>query len=236
MSDQFSRTRLLIGERGLEKLRRSHIIVFGLGGVGGFAAEALARAGIGALSLVDNDVFRPSNLNRQLHALQSTLGEYKVSAAMERIALINKACSVKVHKTFFLPENSGRFDFSLYDYVVDAIDTVSGKIALIMKALESGVPVISCMGAGNKLDASAFRAADIYETSVCPLARVMRRELKSRGVKALRVVYSAEQPLKLKQDGNESENRRQTPGSISFVPAAAGLICAGEVVRGLLSL
>jgi len=228
MKDQFSRTRLLIGDGGLERLQNARVIVFGVGGVGGYAVESLARAGIGALSLVDNDVFRPSNLNRQLHALRDTLGQYKVDVARERVAQINPDCAVTVHKTFFLPETEAEFDFTQYDYVLDAIDTVSGKIALVMKAQAVGTLIVSCMGAGNKLDASAFLAADIYETRVCPLARVMRRELKARGVKALRVVYSEEAPIKPVYDSEAG------PGSISFVPAAAGLVCAGEVVRGLL--
>ncbi|MDR3344322.1 MAG: tRNA threonylcarbamoyladenosine dehydratase [Oscillospiraceae bacterium] len=251
MPDQFSRTRLLIGEDGLERLRRARVIIFGIGGVGGYAAEALARAGVGALSFVDDDKICLTNLNRQLHALRSTVGHYKVDVAAERIAQINPNCAVTVHKTFFLPSTEDEFDFAQYDYVLDAIDTVAGKIALILKAQAAGTPILSCMGAGNKLDASAFCAADIYETGVCPLARVMRRELRARGVKSLRVVYSAEKPLEPYDDETHScrsncicppgaarncDIRRQIPGSISFVPAAAGLVCAGEIVKGLLTL
>ncbi|MDR1410154.1 MAG: tRNA threonylcarbamoyladenosine dehydratase [Oscillospiraceae bacterium] len=249
MPDQFSRTRLLIGGDGHEKLQSAHVIVFGIGGVGGYAVEALARAGVGALSLVDDDKICMTNLNRQLHALRTTVGQYKVEVACERILQINPHCAVTVHKTFFLPETEHEFDFAQYDYVLDAIDTVSGKIVLVQKAQETGTPILSCMGAGNKLDASAFRVADIYGTSVCPLARVMRRELKARGVKALRVVYSVEPPLEPYKDETYScrgncicpsgtqrncDIRRQIPGSISFVPAAAGLVCAGEIVKGLL--
>ncbi|MDR1805869.1 MAG: tRNA threonylcarbamoyladenosine dehydratase [Clostridium sp.] len=249
MPDQFSRTRLLIGQKGIDRLKSAHVIVFGIGGVGGYAVEALARAGVGAITLVDDDKICLTNLNRQLHALRHTVGQYKVDAAAERILQINPKCAVTARKCFFLPENEDEFDFFLYDYVLDAIDTVSGKLALVLKAQAAGTPIISCMGAGNKTDASAFRAADIFETSVCPLARVMRRELKARGVKSLRVVYSTEQPLEPYQDPQYScrgncicppgtarncDIRRQIPGSLAHVPAAAGLVCAGEIINGLL--
>jgi tRNA A37 threonylcarbamoyladenosine dehydratase len=212
--------------------------------------EAMARAGVGALTLVDDDKICLTNLNRQLHALRTNVGQYKVDAAAERIKQINPECVVTMRKTFFLPETEDEFDFTQYSCVMDAIDTVSGKIALVLKAHSAGVPIISCMGAGNKLDASAFRAADIYETKVCPLARVMRRELKARGVKSLRVVYSQEKPLEPYGDpayscrGNcvcppgtqrNCAVRRQIPGSISYVPAAAGLVCAGEIITGILN-
>ena len=244
--DQFSRTRILVGEKNMDRLARAHVAIFGIGGVGGYVTEALARAGIGALDLVDHDQVELSNLNRQIIALHSTLGMDKVDAARARILDINPHCRVVTHKDFFLPETADRFDFSEYDYVVDAIDTVSGKIALILHAQAAGVPVISCMGAGNKLDPSAFRVADLYSTNVCPLAKVMRRELKKRGVKKLKVVYSEEKALvpdteeteDLGSSGKEEfgSRRRQTPGSMSFVPAAAGLVLAGEVIRDLMEI
>jgi tRNA A37 threonylcarbamoyladenosine dehydratase len=248
--DQFSRTRLLIGDEGHGRLQKAHVCVFGIGGVGGYAVEALARAGVGALSLVDDDKICLTNLNRQLHALRGTVGQYKVDVAAARVAQINPKCRVTMHKTFYLPETEDQFDFARYDYILDAIDTVSGKIALVIQAQAAGTPIVSCMGAGNKMDASAFRVADIYQTKICPLARVMRRELRARGVKNLRVVYSEEPPRDPYDDPQYScrgncicppdtarncDIRRQIPGSISFVPAAAGLVCAGEIVRGLLA-
>lgn len=237
MLDQFSRTELLLGREGMERLARAHVAVFGLGGVGGYTAEALVRSGVGTLDLVDSDRISLTNLNRQILATRRTLGQYKADAARERALEINPDAVVNARKVFYGPDTAGEFDFSQYDYVVDAIDTVTGKLALIQQALEAGTRVISCMGAGNKLDPAAFRVADIYETSVCPLARVMRKELKRRGVKRLKVVYSQEPPREpegaLYQESLEGEVRRQVPGSAAFVPAAAGLILAGEVVRDL---
>lgn len=223
MEEPFSRTELLLGSGGMERLRSASVAVFGIGGVGGYAVEALARSGVGCLHLIDHDKISVSNLNRQIIAMVSTLGRYKVDVAKERILDINPEVKVHIYRTFYMPETEGEFDFSKYDYVVDAIDTVTGKLALIMQAKQAGVPVISSMGAGNKLDASAFEVADIYQTSVCPLARVMRRELKKRGVQSLKVVYSKEQPVR----------SSRPPGSNAFVPAAAGLILAGEVVKEL---
>lgn len=225
MSERFSRTELLIGKENVERLGRARVAVFGVGGVGGYAVEALVRSGVGTLDLIDADVVSLSNVNRQIIATEKTVGRAKVDVAKERALEINPDIKVNTCKIFYLPETAGQFDFTLYDYVVDAIDTVTGKLGLIMQAKEAGVPVISCMGAGNKLDAAAFRVEDIYKTSVCPLAKVMRRELKKRGVKDLKVVYSKEEPVK---KGN------QIPGSIAFVPPAAGLILAGEVVKDLL--
>ena len=224
MEGRFSRTELLIGKEGIEKLQRSRVAVFGVGGVGGFAVEALARSGVGALDLIDKDDVSMSNLNRQIIALTSTVGRPKVEVAAERISDINPDCKVTVHKTFYLPDTKDEFDFSDYDYVVDAIDTVTGKLLIIEEAKAANVPVISSMGAGNKLDPAAFEVADIYKTSVCPLAKVMRRELKKRGVDHLKVVYSKEEPKKPAAD---------FPASIAFVPSVAGLIIAGEVVKDL---
>ncbi len=232
-----SRTRLLLGDEGMEKLKNARVAVFGVGGVGGYAVEALARSGVGALDLIDDDVVAPSNLNRQIIALQSTVGKPKVEVAAARIADINPDCTVRTYRTFYTPDTAGQFDFSLYDYVIDAIDTVTGKIALVMQAQAAGTPIISSMGAGNKLDPSAFEVADIYKTSMCPLARVMRRELKKRGVKRLKVVYSREEALtpegEIEQDA--AHKKRATPGSVAFVPAVAGLILAGEVVKDIVN-
>ncbi len=222
MSERFSRTELLIGTENMERLKRARVAVFGVGGVGGYAAEALARSGVGTLELIDADKVSVSNINRQIIATEETVGRLKVDAAKERALAINPDIKVNVHAVFYLPETAGQFDFTQYDYVVDAIDTVTGKIALIMQAKDAKVPVISCMGAGNKLDASAFQVADIYKTSVCPLAKVMRKELKKRGVEKLKVVYSKEEPVK---------KGSRIPGSIAFVPPAAGLILAGEVIK-----
>jgi len=235
----------------MEKLAAARVCIFGIGGVGGYVAEALARCGVGHLELVDNDVVCLSNLNRQIIATHQTLGHYKVDVMKERILSINPLAEVVAHKCFYLPETQTQFDFTKFDYVVDAIDTVAGKIALVLQAEASGTQIISSMGAGNKLDAAAFRVADIYQTSVCPLAKVMRKELKKRGVKKLKVVYSRELPLKARsgegtgrlaaEEMNTEENpaqavasRRSIPGSVAFVPSVAGLIIAGEVVKDLI--
>lgn len=234
MVNQFSRTQLLLGAEQMERLYAARVAVFGVGGVGGHVVEALARSGVGALDLIDSDQVCLSNLNRQIIATRATIGQYKVDAARDRIADISPSTQVRVYKTFYTPETAGQFDFTQYDYVVDAIDTVTGKLALVLQAQEAGVPIISSMGAGNKLDPTAFRVADIYQTSVCPLARVMRTELRRRGVKHLKVVYSTEPPLTpLPVPPGEQTSRRQTPGSTAFVPAVAGLIIAGEVIRDL---
>ena len=237
MENQFSRTERLLGKENMEKLAAARVCIFGIGGVGGYVAEALARSGVGHLELVDNDVICLSNLNRQIIATHETLGQYKVDVMKERILSINPTAEVTVYKCFYLPETRAQFDFTNYDYVVDAIDTVAGKIALVLQAEESGTPVISSMGAGNKLDPTAFHVADIYQTSVCPLAKVMRRELKRRGVKKLKVVYSKEQPVAVQNDEESllSSPRRSIPGSIAFVPSVAGLIIAGEVVKDLVN-
>ena len=248
MLTQFSRTELLFGKEAMEKLAHSRVAVFGIGGVGGYVCEALVRSGVGAFDLIDDDKVCLTNLNRQIIATRSTIGKYKTDVMMERMKDINPDVEVRVHKCFFLPENADSFPFADYDYVVDAVDTVTAKISLVMKAQEAGVPIISSMGAGNKLDASAFRVADIYKTKVCPLAKVMRRELKKRGVKKLKVVYSEEQPTRPLEDMSIScrtncicppgakhkcTERRDIPGSTAFVPSVAGLIIAGEVVKDL---
>ena len=237
MENQFSRTELLLGKENMEKLAAARVCIFGIGGVGGYVAEALARSGVGHLELVDNDVVCLSNLNRQIIATHETLGRYKADVMKERILSINPEAEVTVHKCFYLPETRSQFDFTNYDYVVDAIDTVAGKIALVLQAEESGTPIISSMGAGNKLDPAAFQVADIYQTSVCPLAKVMRKELKKRGVKKLKVVYSKELPVAVQNDEESlhSSSRRSIPGSIAFVPSVVGLIIAGEVVKDLVS-
>ena len=228
--NQFERTALLLGKASVEKLAEKRVAVFGVGGVGGFVCEGLVRAGIGAIDIVDKDTVALSNINRQLIALHSTVGKNKVDVLEERLKDINKNLIIKKYKCFFLPETSDTFDFREYDYVVDAIDTVTGKIELILKANEAGVPIISAMGAGNKLDPTAFQVSDIYKTSVCPLARVMRRELKKRGVEKLKVVYSKEEPIKPQFE----EGEEVVPGSVSFVPPALGLIIAGEIVKDLI--
>ena len=234
MDEFFSRTALMLGEEAVKKLRASRVAVFGVGGVGGYAVEALCRAGIGALDIVDNDTVVPSNLNRQIIATRDTIGQYKVDAAEERIKSINPECAVTKHRCFFLPETVSEFDFAAYDYVVDAIDTVTGKLELIRCAKEAGVPVISSMGAGNKLDPTAFRVADIEKTRVCPLARIMRKELKKRGISGVKCVFSEEIPMDIPQPERESgEAKRVTPGSVSFVPSVVGLIIAAEVVKDL---
>ena len=228
----FSRTEALIGKEGLEKLKNARVAVFGIGGVGGYVVEALARSGVGALELIDKDTVSVSNINRQIIALHSTVGRYKTEVAAERAKDINPDILVTVRNTFYLPETASEFDFSSYDYVVDAIDTVSGKIALIEQAQKSGTPIISCMGAGNKLDATAFEVSDISKTSVCPLARVMRRELKKRGIDHVKVVYSKEEPRESK--AKDEETGKPIPASIAFVPSVAGLIIAGEVIKDLI--
>lgn len=238
-----SRTEILLGKEGLASLSRATVAVFGIGGVGGYATEALARSGVGHLELIDHDVVSLSNLNRQIVALHSTIGRYKVEVMKERILDINPQIQVTTHLCFYLPETAGQFDFSKYDYVVDCIDTVTGKLKLIEAAKAAGVPIISSMGAGNKLDPGAFQVADISKTSVCPLAKVMRRELKKRNIKDVKVVYSMEEPVanraSLEQTISETaakENtgrRKSIPGSCAFVPSVAGLILAGEVVKDI---
>ena len=243
---QFSRTRLLYGEEAMGRLRSSRVAVFGIGGVGGYVVEALVRSGIGALDIIDDDKVCLSNINRQIIATRKTVGQYKVDVAKERIHDINPDCEVRTYKTFFLPVTQDQFDFIEYDYVVDAIDTVTGKLAIIEKAKDAGVPVISSMGAGNKLNPTLFEVADIYDTSVCPLAKVMRHECKKRGIDSLKVVYSKEKPITPLQENEgsspedapaESEGnhakRRATPGSTAFVPSVVGLIIAGEVINDL---
>ena len=233
MEDMFSRTRMLLGDAAMDRLKRARVAVFGVGGVGGHVVEALTRSGVGALDLVDSDRVELSNLNRQIIATRDTLGMLKVDAAKARVLSIDPDCQVVTWPIFFLPETADRFVFSQYDYVVDAIDTVAGKLRLIEAAMAAGVPVISSMGAGNKLDPTAFRVADISETSVCPLARVMRRELKKRGIEHVKVVYSTE-PALSPAPADEETGRRSTPGSVAFVPAVAGLIMAGEVIKDLI--
>lgn len=235
MSDQFSRTELLLGADAMSKLNHSRIAVFGIGGVGGYTAEALARSGVGALDLIDNDTVSLTNLNRQIIALHSTVGRFKVDVMRERIADINPDCIVRVHKTFYTPETASTFDFSDYDYVIDAIDTVAGKLELVQQSVKSNTPIISSMGAGNKLDPTAFEISDISKTSVCPLARVMRCELRKRGINHLKVVYSKEQPIAPRIETDEDKGKRRSlPGSAAFVPSVAGLILAGEVIKDLI--
>ena len=240
MDTRFIRTQMLLGEDAMERLATSRVAVFGLGGVGGHVVEALARTGIGALDLIDNDTVALSNLNRQIIATENTLGELKTEAAKARVLSVNPNCRVTLHNCFFLPENADTYDFSAFDYVVDAIDTVSGKLAIIEKALAAGVPVISSMGTGNKLNPAMLTVSDISETSYDPLARVMRRELKKRGITSLKVVWSREKALTPAAPPGEADkpsgSRRSTPGSTPFVPGCAGLILASEVVRDLLSL
>ena len=248
MLNQFSRTELLLGKEAMNKLENSRVAVFGIGGVGGYVCEALARSGVYSFDLIDDDKVCLTNLNRQIIATRKTVGQYKTEVMRNRILEINPKADVRIHQCFYLPENASDFDFSEYDYVVDAVDTVTAKIELIMRAKESGTPIISSMGAGNKLDASAFRVADIYKTKVCPLAKVMRRELKKRGVKKLKVVYSEEQPIRPIEDmaiscrshcicppgaKHKCTERRDIPGSVAFVPSVVGLIIAGEVIKDL---
>ena len=248
MLNQFSRTQLLLGKNSMEKLKNSRVAVFGIGGVGGYVCEALVRSGVGAFDLIDDDKVCLTNLNRQIIATRKTVGKYKVDVMKERILDINPDARVEVYKCFFLPENADDFPFEEYDYIVDAVDTVTAKIALVMKAKEKNVPIISSMGAGNKLDGSMFRVADIYKTKVCPLAKVMRHELKKRGIKKLKVVYSEEYSTRPLEDmaiscrtncicppgaAHKCTERRDIPGSVAFVPSVAGLIIGGEVVKDL---
>lgn len=234
MREEFSRTSMLIGEENVKKLSGCHIAVFGIGGVGGYVVEALARSGVGKLDLIDSDTVNITNINRQIIATHDTLGISKVDAATERVRSINPDIKVSIYNTFYLPENSAEFDFTKYDYIIDAVDTVTAKIEIIVNAKKVGTPVISCMGTGNKLNPTLFEVSDIYKTSVCPLARVMRRELKQRGIKSLKVVYSKEEPIK--SEIADSETGKTVPASISFVPSVAGLIIAGEVIKDLIAL
>lgn len=233
--DIFERTALVLGEEAMRVLARSRVAVFGLGGVGGYVVEALARCGVGALDLIDSDRISPSNRNRQILATADTVGQWKTDAAEARVHSINPACKVTLHRCFYLPDTAAQFDFTQYDYIVDAIDTVTGKLMLAEEAQRCGTKIISSMGTGNKLDPTAFRVADITQTAVCPLARIMRKELKKRGVEHLKVVYSREKPLVPKQRLRPSEEagRRDIPGSVAFVPSVAGMILAGEVVKDL---
>ena len=248
MLNQFSRTQLIYGEAAMKKFAESRVAVFGIGGVGGYVVEALARTGIGALDLIDDDKVCLTNINRQIIATRKTVGKYKVDVAKERVEEINPDCTVSTYKTFFLPETADEFDFTQYDYVVDAIDTVTGKLAILEKANKAGVPVISSMGAGNKVNPAAFEVADIYKTSVCPLAKVMRHECKKRGIKKLKVVYSKEVPRRPVEDMaiscrqhcicppgtvRKCTERRDIPGSNAFVPSVVGLIIAGEIINDL---
>ena len=230
---QFDRTDRLFGEGASALLSAKRVAVFGVGGVGGYAVEALARAGVGEIDLIDHDTVSLSNLNRQIIALHSTVGRLKVDVLRERIADINPACVVRTYPVFFTPENAGDFDFSVYDYVLDAIDTVSGKIELVMRAAAANVKIISAMGAGNKIGTASFEVTDLYRTSVCPLARVMRTELRRRGIKSLKVVYSKEEPRTPHKKAGEESLRKVAPGSVSYMPSAAGLLMAGEVIRDL---
>lgn len=248
MLNQFSRTQLLLGESAMQELANKRVAVFGIGGVGGYACEALVRSGIGAFDLIDDDKVCLTNLNRQIIATRKTVGRYKTEVMKERMLEINPNVDVRIHNCFFLPENADKFPFDEYDYIIDAVDTVTAKISIIMKANELGIPVISSMGAGNKLDPTAFRVADIYKTRVCPLAKVMRRELKKRGIKKLKVVYSQEKPTRPIEDmsiscrshcicppdaAHKCTERRDIPGSTAFVPSVVGLIIAGEVIKDL---
>ena len=233
MINQFNREEMLLGKNALDVLKNSRVAIFGIGGVGGYAAEALVRAGIGELDFIDNDTVSLTNLNRQIVALHSTLEKFKVEVMKERALDINPDVKISAHKCFYLPENADKFDFAGYDYIIDAIDTVSGKIALIQQANKANTPIISAMGAGNKLDPLAFEVTDITKTKICPLAKVMRRELKKRGINHLKVVYSTEPPLK-PAPTEEQTSKRQTAGSVSFVPSVAGLLIAAEVIKDLL--
>ena len=248
MINQFARTQLLLGKEGMDALAGAKVAIFGIGGVGGYVVEALARSGVGSFVIVDDDKVCLTNINRQIIATRKTIGKYKVEVMRDRILEINPDANVEVRQCFYLPENADEFDFSEYSYVVDAVDTVTAKIEIIMRAQEAGVPVISCMGAGNKLDPTQFQVADIYKTTMCPLAKVMRRELKKRGVKKLKVVYSTEKPVRPLEDMSIScrshcvcppgtqhkcTERRDIPGSVAFVPPVAGLILAGEVIKDL---
>ena len=248
--NQFDRTQLLLGAESITTLSNKKVAVFGIGGVGGFAVEALVRSGIGSFVLVDDDKICLTNLNRQIMATRKSIGKYKAEVMKERILEINPSAEVEVKKSFFLPETAEEFDFTEYDYVIDAVDTVTAKIELVLRAQDMNVPVISCMGAGNKLDPTKFEVADIYKTKVCPLAKVMRRELRKRRVKKLKVVYSTEQPIRPSEDAvvgcktncvcppgsqHKCTDRRDIPGSVAFVPSVAGLIIAGEVIKDLIN-
>ncbi|MDE6208748.1 MAG: tRNA threonylcarbamoyladenosine dehydratase [Lachnospiraceae bacterium] len=254
MINQFQRTKILLGSRAMDKLKNSRVAVFGIGGVGGYVVEALARSGVGAIDIVDSDKVCLSNINRQIIATRSTVGQYKVDAMKDRIYDINPECVVRAYKCFYLPETKEEFDFSVYDYIIDAVDTVTAKLQLVMEAEEKKVPIISSMGAGNKLNPTMFEVADIYKTSVCPLAKVMRRELKKRNIKKLKVVYSKEEPIKPedleKQETGidfmeENDNikkedtvtaKRAIPGSVAFVPSVVGLIIASEVIKDIVNI
>lgn len=248
MLNQYSRTELIFGKKAMEKLWESRVAVFGIGGVGGYTVEALVRSGIGAIDLIDDDKICLTNINRQIYATRKTVGKYKVDVAAERIAEINPNIKISTYKTFYIPETAGEFDFSKYDYIVDAIDTVTGKIALAQNAADTNTPIISSMGAGNKVDPTKFEVADIYKTSVCPLAKTMRYECRKRGIKKLKCVYSKEPPMKpIESDDNSCKYhcicppdtkrkctvRNQVPGSNAFVPSVVGLIIAGEVIKDL---
>ena len=248
MLNQFSRTQLLLGKEGMDALAGAKVAIFGIGGVGGYVVEALARSGVGSFVIVDDDKVCLTNINRQIIATRKTIGKYKVEVMRDRILEINPDAKVEMRQCFYLPENAHEFDFSEYSYVVDAVDTVTAKIEIIMRAQAAGVPVISCMGAGNKLDPTQFHVADIYKTTMCPLAKVMRHELKKRGVKKLKVVYSTEKPVRPLEDmsvscrshcvcppgtAHKCTERRDIPGSVAFVPPVAGLILAGEVIKDL---
>ena len=235
MLDRFSRTELLLGPRAMQRLKNARVAVFGIGGVGGFTVEALARSGVGALDLIDHDTVSLTNLNRQIIATEETIGRYKVDVAAERVHSINPDCVVRTYRTFYLPDTADQFDFHQYDYVVDAVDTVTGKLLLIEQAKACGTPVISSMGAGNKLDPTAFRVADLYETDICPLAKVMRKECRKRGIDHLKVVYSREKPIAPQGPVQEETTRRSLPGSTAFVPSVVGLIIGGEVIKDLIS-
>ena len=236
MKEQFSRTGMLLGEAAVEKLGKARVAVFGIGGVGGYTVEALARCGVGQMDLIDSDTISISNINRQILATHSTVGRLKVDAAKDRVLDINPDCAVRTYPIFYLPDTAAQFDFTQYDYVVDCIDTVTGKLQLVERAVAAGVPIICSMGTGNKLDPSAFMVADISKTSMCPLARIMRKELKKRGIDHIKVVYSQEEALTPAVDEEELKRtgKRQIPGSVAFVPGAAGLILAGEVVKDLI--
>lgn len=229
--EEFSRTARLIGEDALKKLSGCRVAVFGIGGVGGFVVEALARSGVGSFDLIDSDTVNITNINRQIIATHNTLGMYKVDASRERVLSINPKAQVNVYKTFYLPENSAEFDFTRYDYIIDAVDTVTAKLEIVVNAKKAGVPIISCMGTGNKLDPCRFEIEDVYKTTVCPLAKVMRRELRKRNIDKLKVLYSKEEPLTPKAEENTSD--KPTPASIAFVPSVAGLIIAAEVVKDI---
>lgn len=248
MLNQFSRTQLLLGKEGMDRLANARVAVFGVGGVGGFTVEALARSGVGTIDLIDDDKVCLTNINRQIFALRSTIGKYKVDVAAERLRDINQNIQVNTYKTFYMPDTADQFDFTQYDYIVDAIDTITGKLEMVMQAHKAGTPIICSMGAGNKLDPTAFRVADIYKTSVDPLARVMRHELRKRGIKKLKVVYSEEPPMRPIEDmaiscrnhcvcppgtARKCTERRDIPGSNAFVPSVVGLIVAGEVIKDL---